>query len=419
MASDKTAPGGVRVIPGVTAAQAAGVSIGAPYSNGLVLVSLSDYLQPWRDVVKSLEGARESGLSVAVYNPVLRGLPEKIAALRNIFRGRTAILARDAGRAGETTLEMPVGELDENSIDMRTVIFILSPKAKEKYIGEKKIWIEARGYGSEMSGGPDVTGQFLVLGGTTEGREAASCLLKAGFSVSVSVTREAGLATVPDGASALTGARDFRRWIDLFEASKPGRGPLGVVDATHPFASEASREITMACGSSGLPLCRFARREETPDGAVITGSLEEAARKAVELTLEGEVVFLAIGTNGLREVLPILREAGRGVLARMLPTRESLELAERAGIGPRDIVAAWGPGGADFNEALCRDRGVRCIVSRDSGAPGGLSGKSEAASRLDIPLVLISRPPVEPGVTLVNDCDELLRWCGELSAERK
>jgi cobalt-precorrin 5A hydrolase/precorrin-3B C17-methyltransferase len=417
MLPDSLNPESVRVIPGVTAAQAAGAIAGAPYSNGLSLVSLSDYLQPWRDVRRSLEGARDSGMAVAVYNPVSRGLSEKLGELREIFAGRRALLVRDAGRSGETMRETAVDELSDDSVDMRTVIFILSPNAREKYLGAKKLWIEARGYKSETADGepPRVLGRFLVLGGTTEGREAASYLMEHGYSVSVSVTRETGASAVPEGAGVLLGERDSSAWTRLLGDRSRTEELLGVVDATHPFAGDASREIASACAETGVPLCRFVRADELPEGAVTVPDMESAVLKAIELTSGDDVVFLAIGTNDLSFVIPRLRESGRGALVRMLPTSESLRQAERARLSPREIIAMWGAGNAGFNEALCADRNVRCIVSRESGPQGGVADKAEAARRLGIPLVLVARPGEPEGVDRVNDLDELLIWCEKLA----
>jgi precorrin-6x reductase len=309
-------------------------------------------------------------------------------------------------------------ELSDDSVDMRTVILILSPGAREKYLGPRKLWIEARGYESEMTdekirlGG---LGQFLVLGGTTEGREAASYLMENGYSVSVSVTRETGVSAVPKGAEVLLGERDSPAWIRLLGDSECAVGLLGVVDATHPFAGDASFEIASACAQTGVPLCRFARRTELPKDAVAAANMERAVLKAIEMTSGNDVVFLAIGTNDLGFVIPRLRECGRGVLVRMLPTVESIRQAERARLSPREIVAMWGAGNADFNEALCRDKNVRLIVSRESGSQGGVADKAEAARRIGIPLVLVTRPCEPEGSARVNDLGELLRWCGELA----
>jgi cobalt-precorrin 5A hydrolase/precorrin-3B C17-methyltransferase len=403
----------VRVIPGITAAQAAGRVVGAPYSNGIALLSLSDYLQPWDAVVQAMEGAENSGLAVAIYNPVKRGLQEKLSEVRRIFGRRRLLIVRDAGRSDESVRELPVALLDENAIDMRSLMLFLSSTARAFPIGPggKKVWLEARGYGAELAGdGRHNLSQFLVLGGTSEGRLVASGLIGAGYSVTVSVSRDAGLPTVPEGAEALVGARDAESWLKLLKEDG-ARGLLGVVDATHPFAAGATAGIKAACDIAGVPLCRFVRPELIPEGAIVAESPENASETAVELTSEGDVVFLSLGVNMLPRVLPILRDSGRGVLVRMLPTAESMTKAVRAGLGPMEIIASWGAGGADFNAALCAERRVKCIISKASGEAGGVEAKAEAAGRLGIPLILISRPEESDDMERAVDIEELLQWC--------
>lgn len=410
--------GNLRVLPGITAAQAAGVAVGAPYSNGLALLSLSDYLQPWEDVVRAMDGAKESGLTVAIYNPVRRGLAEKLAEVRQIFADRRLLLVRDAGRDDESVREIPMSALDEDAIDMRTMMLVLSPKAREISLLGKKLWIEARGYESEREAATVVEEapveplrEFLILGGTTEGYQVANALLAQGRSVTCSVSRQAGLPTVPEGAQPLIGARDADAWTVLFRDAAVAGNLRGVVDATHPFAEGASREIQEACRRAGIALCRYVRPSSMPEWAIAAADLDAAIGCAIDLTAPGDVVFLSIGVNNLAKCVPLLKDAGRRVLARMLPTVESMRRAERAGLEPREIVAIWGAGNAAFNEALGRDRNVRCIVSKESGTEGGVAAKGEAAVKLGIPLILIARPPEAAEVERAAALEEVLAWC--------
>ncbi|MDR3254977.1 MAG: precorrin-6A reductase [Synergistaceae bacterium] len=405
----------VRVLPGITAVQAAGRILGAPYSNGLALLSLSDYLQPWDAVARAMEGAAQSGLAVAIYNPVKRGLAEKLAEVRKIFYDRRLLLVRDAGRVDESVRELPISDLNEDSIDMRTLLFFLSPTTREFFTSAalgRKLWIEARGYDSELPVREHKgIGQFLVLGGTSEGRIVASKLIEEGYSVTVSVSREAGRTTIPDGAEALVGARGEEAWIRLLRGETTSE-LLGVIDATHPFALKATETIRDACTATGTPLCRFTREDSIPEGAILTDTPGGAAALAVELTEKGDVILLATGVNTLPHMLPALRSAERNVLARILPTAESMTTATKAGLEPREIIAIWGGGGADFNEALCADRGVRCLISKASGDAGGVLAKAAAAKELDIPIILISRPKEPEDMERFNSAGALLEWCG-------
>lgn len=416
-----------RIVPGITAAQAAGAAVGAPYVNGLALLSLSDYLQPWPDVVAAMEGAEASGLTVALYNPVKRGLDGKLSEVRRIFGGRSVLLVRDVGRHEESVREISAAELNEDAVDMRTLILFPSPKTRaiqrrgREGGGEgEKIWLEARGYraenGRRASAFPDSLGQFLVVGGTTEGRAAAEALIAAGYSVTTSVARETGLACVPEASGSLVGARSAEDWGKLFAALK--ERPSGVIDASHPFAVNAAREVAAACAEASLPLIRFTRPDETPEGAIMAASPEEAAERAVAVTEPGETVFLTVGVNMLNQIMPPLREAGRAVAARVLPTEESMRLAAKAGLEPREIMGLWGPGDAAFNEAVFRGKGVRAVITKASGREGGVCDKAEAAKNTGVPFIVIERPAEQDSrKERAETADDLLAWCQELVCE--
>ncbi len=141
----------VRLVPGLSAFQAASTLLGAPYTNGLSCISLSDYLQPWPDVVRALEGAASGGLAVALYNPVRRGLEEKLAEVRRIFAERGFVfLVRNAGRGDESARCLPLGGLRCEDVDMTTLLFL--PPLGAFHEGGRLI--DSRGYRSERGEKP-------------------------------------------------------------------------------------------------------------------------------------------------------------------------------------------------------------------------------------------------------------------------
>lgn len=136
----------LRVIPGISAAQVAGVALGAPYSNGLVCLSLSDYLQPWEEVLKALRGAAASGLATALYNPVRRDLAIKLTAVREVFRHvPEAVLVRHAGRKEEDVRVVPLEALSCDVVDMGTLIFLPGTASYRR----GPWWLDRRGYTGE------------------------------------------------------------------------------------------------------------------------------------------------------------------------------------------------------------------------------------------------------------------------------
>src|SRR5699024_573450 len=59
----------VRVLPGVSAAQAVAARAGAPLGGDFCVLSLSDRLKPWALIERRLRAAAEADLVLAIYNP--------------------------------------------------------------------------------------------------------------------------------------------------------------------------------------------------------------------------------------------------------------------------------------------------------------------------------------------------------------
>ncbi|MCX7827714.1 MAG: precorrin-6A/cobalt-precorrin-6A reductase [Thermanaerothrix sp.] len=415
-----------RIFPGVSAAQGAASLIGPYYTNGLCMVSLSDYLQEWGAVVQAMESASRSGLSVALYNPVSRDKEAKLAEVRRVFHGRTALVCRDISRPGESAEEVLAEDLSPEEVDMRSLI-VFPGKCCAK--GSDGVWRDMRGYGSETqdprggvfhepgpskgktrpmeSGGAVLSRpmvgdgklrlegldgiEALILGGTGEGKETAEKLISSGFKVAVSVAFETGLHVVPQGAYPLVGRRSAEDWERVMKGM---RGLKVAVDCAHPFAEEARRNFRVAAERLGIPLVRISRPVKVPEGAVPVTSYEEMGKKLLELTNLCDTVFLSFGVRGLRVVVPVLKEAGRLVLARVLPTEESLREAAASGLGPKEIICSWGPMGYDWEVGILRGINAKAAAAKASGDASGVPDKLKACGELGIPLVLLC-PPME------------------------
>ncbi len=230
--------------------------------------------------------------------------------------------------------------------------------------------------------------KLLVLGGTADARTLAEALVASGEEVLFSVAGEEGKATVPAGAQALVGRREKSDWIPLLATE----GIDGVIDASHPFAVRAGQALAGAAEAAGLPCLRYERPEVVPENALLCRDAEEALTKVMEETSPGEAVFLTVGVRLLPVLVPPLRQAGRSIIARVLPSEESLRLAREAGLAPKEILALYGHGSEVLNESLFREFGARVVLSKSSGAEGGVPEKARAAAFLGVPFVLIARP---------------------------
>jgi len=130
----------VQVVPGVTAALATAARVGAPLGHDWCCISLSDNLKPWSIVERRLIGALDADFVLALYNPVSRHRPTRLADAFGLIRARRAattpiVLGRDVGRPGESVLVAPLSDVHLAECDMRTVIIVGSSTTRFTPIG--------------------------------------------------------------------------------------------------------------------------------------------------------------------------------------------------------------------------------------------------------------------------------------------
>ncbi len=119
----------VRVLPGLTAAQAVAARAGAPLGGDFAILSLSDRLKPWAVIERRLRAAASADLAVALYNPASRSRTEQVARAREVFleerdAGTIVVVGSDVGRAGESLTVTTLAELDPSTIDMKCLVIV-------------------------------------------------------------------------------------------------------------------------------------------------------------------------------------------------------------------------------------------------------------------------------------------------------
>ncbi|MEU4521618.1 precorrin-2 C(20)-methyltransferase [Amycolatopsis sp. NPDC024027] len=125
----------VRIVPGVTAAQAAASRVGAPLGHDYCVLSLSDRLKPWEIIEKRLDAAGAADLVLALYNPASRTRTAQLADARAVLlRHRSAdtpvVVARDVGGPEEDIRITTLGELDPATVDMRCLLIVGSSRTR-------------------------------------------------------------------------------------------------------------------------------------------------------------------------------------------------------------------------------------------------------------------------------------------------
>lgn len=237
-----------------------------------------------------------------------------------------------------------------------------------------------------------------LVAGTGEGPGLAERLLALGWQVTVSVvSAAAALAYRPHRALSLrVGALGGEAAVEaeLVAATASGRSYAVVVDASHPFACQVSRQLVAGCARQRQRLLRLQR--PTLEGpATLLPALDDLGA----VPLAGQRLLLAIGARQLAAAVSLSPEACH--YARLLPSAGSLQQAMAAGLGA-ERVACLRPGSAlAVERALVRRWRITTVLARQSGGPTEQLWR-RICSREGPRLLLLRRPQDPPGVERLN-----------------
>jgi len=125
----------VRVVPGLTAAQAVASRAGAPLGHDFCVISLSDRLKPWDVIAGRLAAAAAADLVIAIYNPASKSRRQQLVTAKDLLLehrdGETpVVVGRDVGGPAESVRVTTLAELDPAAIDMRCLLIVGSSQTR-------------------------------------------------------------------------------------------------------------------------------------------------------------------------------------------------------------------------------------------------------------------------------------------------
>ena len=246
---------------------------------------------------------------------------------------------------------------------------------------------------------------LLILGGTTEAsrlaRRVADLAVEAVYSY-------AGRVATPDRQPIDTRVGGFGGVEGLIDYLRDRR-ITHIVDATHPFAAQISRNVSAAATATSLPLIALTRPPWTPiDGDQWTTATDMAdAVKHVE-TKEKRRIFLAIGRT---EISAFRRVPQHHYLLRMVEPP-----ATPPSMPDHTLVIARGPFDEASDRELIQHHEIDLVVSKNSGGAGAYA-KIGAARALGLPVLMINRPRL-PTRREVSEVDEVIAWLHHTDTER-
>jgi precorrin-2 C20-methyltransferase/precorrin-3B C17-methyltransferase len=125
----------VRVVPGLTAAQAVASKAGAPLGHDFCVLSLSDRLKPW-DVIKDrLSAAAAADFVIAIYNPASKTRRTQLESAKELLLSHRSpdtpvVVGRDVGGPAESVSVVTLAELDTSTVDMRCLLIVGSSQTR-------------------------------------------------------------------------------------------------------------------------------------------------------------------------------------------------------------------------------------------------------------------------------------------------
>lgn len=141
----------VRVLPGVTAANAAAARAGAPLGHDYATLSLSDRLKPWEVIAERLRAAAAADLVMALYNPGSRSRTWQVGKARDLLLEHRSpdtpvVLGRDVGGPTESVRTVRLADLDPLEVDMRTILIVGSSQTRWVHRGDGRqiVWTPRR-----------------------------------------------------------------------------------------------------------------------------------------------------------------------------------------------------------------------------------------------------------------------------------
>ena len=295
------------------------------------------------------------------------------------------------GRQDEEKKTCTLQELTKEQVDMFTTVFIGSSRTSF----QNGLLVTKRGYEKRVAvnraGGKEKL-RILLFGGTTEGRELAQRLLTLPVIFKVSVATPYGEELLQDlpQATILAGRMDRTQMEQEME-----KGYDLVIDATHPYAAEVSENIRQAAQQEQIRLLRVCRRaSKVGSDCYWVQDAKEAA--GLLQTLSGNVLL----TTGSKELAAFEGVEKERLYVRVLPSKEALDLCEKAQIPHSHILALQGPFTTALNIALMEQYHIGILVTKDGGKKGGFLEKQEAARLQKAALVVIGRPTQEEGYSV-------------------
>lgn len=161
-----------------------------------------------------------------------------------------------------------------------------------------------------------------------------------------------------------------------------------VVDLSHPYAVEVSKNAKNSATQCNIEYIRFVRSKTILEDEEIIRVKDILECKDYLSSIVGSVFF----TTGSKNIMDFEQIKGQNrFIYRVLPSKFSIDECVENNIDLKDIVAMLGPFSKYFNESMFKEYNADYVVMKDSGDKGGTIEKLIACKTLGIKAIMIER----------------------------
>ncbi|MGU3391235.1 cobalt-precorrin-6A reductase [Sphingomonas sp. M1A8_2b] len=237
---------------------------------------------------------------------------------------------------------------------------------------------------------------ILILGGTTEASALAAALADRGMAAVLSY---AGRVANPKPQPVPMRIGGFGG-VDGLATHLLQNGITHLVDATHPFAAQMSRQAVAAAAQAGVAHIALTRPAWTIEEGDAWHRVADIDAAVAALAGPPRRVMLALGRM---HVEAFAAQPQHRYLLRFVDTPDGpIPLPDH------HLVIDRGPFTLECDLALMREHAIDLVVSKNAGGSGA-KAKLIAARQLGLPVLMIDRP-VLPTRAEVHDVAGVLRW---------
>lgn len=181
------------------------------------------------------------------------------------------------------------------------------------------------------------------------------------------------------------------------------------VDASHPYALEASKNLFKACKECNIKYARYERpsvidKYNYYQKLIKVNNYEELYDYIKNI--KGNI----LNTTGSKNISKIINlNLENRIIHRILPAKKGINECIDLGIKIEDIIAIKGPISYELNSAFIDEFNAKAILMKDSGVEGGTVEKIKAAIDKNIYALVIKRQELKLD-NVFNNIDDLVKY---------